>query len=294
MNARHDSVLLNEVIAELDVRDGNRILDATVGQGGHSEALMRAAQIQLIALDADQEAVACARERLDRFTDRVLVIEGNFRNISKILAAQGIQRIDRALFDLGWNRGQLVSGRGFSFQHDEPLVMSYGLHPASGFIASDILNTWSEEAIANVLFGYAGERYARRIAKNIVSIRLHTPVTSTRQLVLIVEQSVPASYRRGRIHCATKTFQALRIAVNDELGSIEHGLRGVWEALSPHGRMAVITFHSLEDALTKKMFNLFVEEGGILAHKKPIVASHTDCMHNPAARSAKLRVIIKP
>jgi 16S rRNA (cytosine1402-N4)-methyltransferase len=186
-----------------------------------------------------------------------------------------------------------MAGKGFSFQADEPLNMSYGADPVSGFTAAAILNTWSEEAIANVLFGYGGERYARRIAKRIAGVRSNTPVATTAQLVELVMSAVPAPYRRGKTHAATKTFQALRIAVNDELGSLEKGLRAAWEMLAPQGRIAVITFHSLEDRMVKKLFEAFVAEGGHMAARKPIVPSREECAHNRAARSAKLRVIIK-
>jgi 16S rRNA (cytosine1402-N4)-methyltransferase len=290
---KHESVLIDEVLETLDLHDGEIVLDATAGQGGHSEALLHNAKVRLIALDADAAAAAIARQRLQPFGERANVVEANFRDVHAVLKERGIDRVDRALFDLGWNRGQLSQGKGFSFQNDEPLNMSYGQEPVSGFTAADILNTWSEEAVANVLFGYGGEHYARRIARTVAEARLRAPIATTKQFVAIVERSVPAGYRRGRVHAATKSFQALRIAVNDEYGSIERGLRGAWEMLGPGGRLAVISFHSGEDRLVKKLFLELAESGGTIMTKKPIMAGRDEILRNPAARSAKLRVILR-
>lgn len=293
VNVQHESVLVQESIEALDLHDGQLVVDATAGQGGHSEAILNTAKVQLVAFDADPASVVLAQKRLERFGNKAHVIEANFRNIQTTLQGRGITAIDRALFDLGWNRGQLSGGKGFSFQADEPLNMSYGIEPTSGFTAAAILNTWSEEAISNVLFGYGGERYARRIAKNVVEARTIAPITTTSRLVSIIEKSVPAFYRRGKTHVATKSFQALRIAVNDELGSLEKGLRTVWDMLRPGGRIVVITFHSLEDKLVKNLFAEFAASGGLRAHKKPLIPSREEIIRNRAARSAKLRTIIK-
>lgn len=302
MRTEHESVLVQETIAALDLSGGLTVLDATAGQGGHSEAILRTADVQLIAMDADPDSVAASAERLKSYGSRARIIEANFRDMQSALSTIGVTAIDRALFDLGWNRNQLSSGKGFSFQGDDVLNMSYGTQPTSGFTAAAILNTWSEEAIANVLFGYGGERYARRIAKNVAEARGKIPLQTTGQLVAIIERSVPAFYRHpgrsrsglgGRAHCATKSFQALRIAVNDELGSLTDGLRAAWAMLNPGGRIAVITFHSLEDGLVKKLFAEFAAAGGTLAHKKPLVPSREEVLRNRAARSAKLRTVIK-
>ncbi len=280
--------MLTEVLEALAPKKGEVVLDATVGQGGHSAALM-ARGVQLIALDADREAVAAVEKRLRK----AKVIEGNFADLPEIFKREGIRAIDKALFDLGWNRGQLVSGRGFSFQTDEPLSMSYGRFPRSGFTAADILNTWSEKGIADALFGYGEEQYARRIARSVVERRQVVPITTSVELAELVKDSVPARYRHGRLHPATKTFQALRIAVNDELGVIEQGLHGAWSVLKPGGRIAVITFHSVEDRLVKNLFRSLLKHGGVLVTKKPLAPSAAEIKKNPAARSAKLRVIEK-
>lgn len=288
----HESVLLRETIDALDLHDGGTVIDATAGMGGHSEAILETAHVRLIALDADPSSVAATKQRLERFGDRVQVIEANFRDLTAVLRGVGVSSVDRVLFDLGWNRNQLSGGKGFSFQLNEPLTMTYGREPVSGFTAAAILNTWSEEAIGNVLYGYGGERYARRIAKNVAEARVDAPIETTAQFVAIIERSVPAGYRHGKTHVATKSFQGLRIAVNDELGSTERGLRAAWEMLASKGRISVITFNSLEDRLVKKVFAEFTE-AGMRAHKKPIVPSREEVVRNRAARSAKLRTIIK-
>jgi len=177
---------------------------------------------------------------------------------------------------------------------DEPLNMSYGARPRSGFTAAEALNEWSEETLADVLFGYGEERYARRIAKAIVERRKLQPFATTRELVETVADAVPAAYRRGRINPATKTFQALRIAVNDELGALGQGLAAAWGAVAPGGRIAVITFHSIEDRIVKRYFAALVKkESGKLLYKKPLAPSAAEIKSNPASRSAKLRAIEK-
>jgi 16S rRNA (cytosine1402-N4)-methyltransferase len=292
-------VFTQEVLELLAPKDGDCILDATAGEGGHSFAMLSVApEAQLVALDADPAAVATTRKRLEQFGERATVVESNFENINKVLKKQGVVSIDKALFDLGWNSGQLASGRGFSFLHDEPLNMSYGKKPASGFTAQEALNQWDEETLANVIYGYGEERYARRIAKAIVERREVEPIKSTIELVEIIKDAVPAAYRHGRLHFATRTFQALRIAVNDELGVIERGLKAAWEHLSSGlpgkgGRIAVISFHSVEDRVVKRAFAAYAKESGRLVIKKPLTPSRAEIIHNPRARSAKLRVIEK-
>jgi len=272
----HVSVMTKEVVSAVAPQDGEVVVDATYGAGGHSAALKKAAKIKLIALDADPSAG---------------VIEANFGDLEKVL---GAQKVNKVLFDLGWNRGQLLSGRGFSFMYDEPLNMSYGVRPRSGFTAAEALNEWSETTIADALFGYGGERYARRIAKAVAARRKIQPFATTFELVETVRDSVPAAYRRGRINPATKTFQAMRIAVNDELGALKQGLSAAWSALACGGRIVVITFHSVEDRIVKQYFVHLSKEGGAkILYKKPLTASAAEIKSNPASRSAKLRAIEK-
>ncbi len=290
----HTSVFLKEVVEGLDIHATDLVLDATAGQGGHSFAILsHNPGVTVLALDADAEAVAMTKKRLEKFKNRAVVVESNFEHVEKVLHAQGKKEIQKAIFDLGWNVGQLASGRGFSFKHDEPLSMSYGKEPASGFNAREIVNEWNEKTLADVFFGYSEEQYARRIAKAIIDRRSFQPIETTIELAELVRDSVPAGYRHGRIHPATKTFQALRIAVNDELGVIERGLEGTWKHLACGGRIAVISFHSTEDRVVKQLFQKFVKDSGRLVHKKPLVPTREEIIHNPRARSAKLRIVEK-
>lgn len=284
MDAKHVSVMPKEVLAALCVQDKEIVVDATYGQGGHSGLLKKEAKIKLVSLDADPAAG---------------VINANFGDLAAVAGDLGITQINKALFDLGWNRGQLSAGRGFSFMTDEPLDMSYGPKPRSGFTAAEILNTFTQTALADIFFGYGEERYARRIASAVVERRAEKPFATTLELVEVIKDSVPAAYRRGRLHPATRSFQALRIAVNDELGAIEQGIAAAWHLLACGGRIAVITFHSIEDRLVKRTFAaLSKKEGagrhrGRLLYKKPLIPTAAEVKANPASRSAKLRAIEK-
>ncbi len=291
---KHVSVMVAEALSLLDLHKGDIVVDATFGVGGHSEAILKTSGVKLIALDADPEAVLAGQEKLKKFGARAAVVNANFSDLEIVLHRGGVEHINKALFDLGWNRGQLMSGRGFSFLRDEPLNMSYGKKPASGFTAAEILNTWEEKVIADVLFGYGEERYARPIAKAIVARRETKPFATTIELAETIKDAVPGSYRHGRIHPATKSFQALRIAVNDELGVVKQGLAAAWKALVPGGRIVVITFHSIEDRLVKRTFVALAKGGeGVLLTKKPLIASRAETSSNPSARSAKMRAIEK-
>ncbi len=286
--------MTKEAIAFLVPKKGDVILDATAGSGGHSEALLQASLgTHLIALDADLASVEHTQARLKHFGERARVVEANFKDCAKVLNKEGIEQISKALFDLGWNSEQLTSNRGFSFLHDEPLTMSYGKKPASGFTAAEILNTWKEVAIADALFGYGEERFARRIAKAIVERRAIQPILTTIELVEIIRDAVPAAYRHGRLHFATRTFQGLRIATNNELGVIDEGIHAAWKMLQVGGRMVVITFHSIEDRAVKRLFAEFAKKDGRLLIKKPLVPTRAEIIHNPSARSAKMRAIEK-
>ncbi|MBX4192557.1 16S rRNA (cytosine(1402)-N(4))-methyltransferase RsmH [Candidatus Parcubacteria bacterium] len=273
----HVSVLVDEVVKYLEPKKGEVVVDATYGQGGHSKAIKHAAKVELIALDADPE---------------MGVINANFADLEKVFKHEGVKEVNKVLFDLGWNRGQL-EGKGFSFLRDEPLDMSYGPKPLSGFNAAEILNTWKETALADAFFGYGEERYARRIAKAVVARREVKPFETTIEFVETIRDSVPPAYRHGRLHFATRSFQALRVAVNDELGAIDRGVKAAWKHLACNGRIAVITFHSIEDRAVKRLFQGFAKEEGRLVLKKPLSPSRSEIISNPSARSAKLRVIEK-
>jgi 16S rRNA (cytosine1402-N4)-methyltransferase len=196
---------------------------------------------------------------------------------------------------LGWRMEQFSDGqKGFSFQHDGPLHMTFGEPEDYPFTAEDIVNDWDEAVLADIFYGYADERYARRIASAIVRARKESRITTTKQLSQIVEESLPAVARRGKIHPATKTFQALRIAVNNELGVLEEFVKDSLSVLSPGGRLGIITFHSIEDRVVKHLFREFKEaDQGVLTPKKPIVPTREELLTNPRSRSAKLRVITK-
>lgn len=294
MEARHESVLMQEVLDALSVRQGDTVVDATVGGGGHFAALLSALGEggTIIGIDADPAAVERARGAyaLDRRPERPVahLINDNFRNLARVLERLRIGAVDKILFDLGWSGYQIAAPRGFSFQQDEPLLMTYG---EGGETAADIVNASSEEELADILFTYGEERFARGIARSIVARRAHERILTTAQLVRAIEEGVPAWYRRRKIHPATKTFQALRIATNDEIGALREGLAAALAALAPGGRLAVISFHSIEDRIVKNMLRDAVQAGaGERASKKPIVPSRSEIRANRRARSAKLRV----
>ncbi len=297
----HVSVLLQEVIEGLAVKNGETFVDMTINGGGHSSAICPFLGMKgtLIGIDADANALIRAKKRLELAECKTTVhlVAENFRNIKTVLKDLEILKVDKVLFDLGLSTNELEnSGRGFSFQKDEPLLMTFSNDPSKvTFTAKDIVNTWDEENIATILFGYGEERFAKRIAKRIVETREMQPIQTTKELVEIIQNAVPSWYRSGRkIHFATKTFQALRMAVNDEIRTLEEALIGAWESLAPKGRMAVISFHSKEDRMVKKFFRERAkEEKGILFTKKPIVPSEEEIKKNKRSRSAKLRIIEK-
>lgn len=289
----HIPVLLQEVVDGLQAREGEIILDATVGGGGHSGALCRAVggRATFVCLDADEDALARSKKRLASCGCRFLFSRNNFRDLDVTLDSLGIGKINRALFDLGMSFEQLEqSGRGFSFQRDEPLFMTMSKSPAEGALtAARIVNKWDAENIETILRSYGEEREARRIARAIVAARAKKPLQTSRDLAELIERTVR---RRGRIHPATKTFQALRIAVNDEFRALGEALRKVWERLEGRGRLAVISFQSLEDRAVKRFFREKAAAGeGMLITKKPVVAKREERQANPRARSAKMRII---
>jgi len=292
----HKSVLLQEVLTDLALEKGNVFVDGTVNGGGHSVAVVErfGKDISIIGIDLDTDALLRAKERLAR--GDVTLVNDSFRNIDSVLDTTGYKQVDKILFDLGLSSNQFEeSGRGFTFQKDEPLSMSFKKEGGvKGFTAYDIVNSWDEENIADVVYGYGEERYSRRIARGIIERRVIAPIKTTFELVEVIKSAVPSSYQHRKIHPATKTFQALRIAVNDELGSLRDGLSKGFERLRPAGRMAVISFHSTEDRIVKNFFKDQVsEKRGELIHKKPLVAGEKELAENPRSRSAKLRTIQK-
>lgn len=291
----HIPVLLQEVVSGLQARKGEVILDATVGGGGHSEALCKSVGngATFICLDADKDAIDRSRERLTGCGCSFLFYETNYRHLDVALSALGVSGINRALFDLGLSSFQLEeSGRGFSFMRDEPLLMTFGKEAGEETLtAHTLVNEWSEETLATILESYGEERQAKRIAARIVESRKQKPIATTSELASIVLSVVK---KKGKIHPATKTFQALRIAVNDEFQGLKEGLRKAWDALLPEGRIAVISFHSMEDRVVKNFFREQGRQGaGTVITKKPLVPGEKERNENPRSRSAKLRIIEK-
>lgn len=291
----HIPVLLKESTEGLLLKKGDIVFEGTVGLGGHSRVLceMVGEKGLFIGTDLDQESLGIAEERLKDMPCKKIFICDNFRNIDVVLEKTGVQNVDAILLDIGLSNRQLdVVPRGFSFMRDEPLLMTFR-KGGDGLTAKEIVNEWAEESIADIIYGYGEERYARRIAKNIVEARKEKPIETTLQLVEIVKRSVPKSLF-SKINPATKTFQALRIAVNDELGALREAIAKGFSRLAPGGRMAIISFHSLEDRIVKEFFREEARSGqAILATKKPIVPSDSEVKANPKSRSSKLRIIIK-
>ncbi|MEK7190553.1 MAG: 16S rRNA (cytosine(1402)-N(4))-methyltransferase RsmH [Patescibacteria group bacterium] len=306
MDSVHRTVLLNETIAGLDLHPGYLVLDCTFGGGGHSrEILEKYPNVKIIALDQDQNAWEKAKSKFKGLEGRITFLNKNFRDIDD-------SEIDGIIFDLGLSSDQLEnSGRGFSFLKNEPLLMTLkeparlghsGGNPSEYLLtAYDVVNAWSEKSLADIIYGYGEERYSRRIARGIIEARKKSKIENTFDLVKIIEKAVPGAYRRRRLHFATRTFQAIRIAVNDELGALKEGLEKGFNALKAGGRMSVISFHSLEDRIVKRFFSA---KGGSasggqenrvakLINKKPITAQKKEINNNPRARSAKLRILEK-
>lgn len=295
MEPVHQPVLLDEVL-ELLAPDGESVLvDATVGEGGHSAGfLQRYPRSRVIGVDADAEMLDRARSRLAGFGERATLVHAWFDDVfGEAGELPGEEKVDRVLIDLGVSMYHFAySGRGFSFRSDEPLDMR--LSSGSETTAGDLVNTLSERELADLIFGFGEERFSRRIAARVAHERRSAPIASTKQLADLVWRAVPPSYRHGRIHPATRTFQALRIAVNCELDRIERTIPAVLSRLAPGGRFAVISFHSLEDRIVKLRFREAGEQGFRVITRKPVRPSEAEALRNPAARSAKLRVIERP
>jgi len=294
----HKPVLLKEVIEYLNPKTGDVVFDGTVGNGGHARFMCEriGREGTFIGVDEDVEALAKARENLKEFSCTKYLEKENFTHLDIVLEKHGIGGVDAFLFDLGIRSEQLeASGMGFSFKRDEPLLMTFDRDPqGDALTAFRILNTWNEEDLRRILFEYGEERYGRRIARAIVEARKIKPVGKTFELVSLIEKSIPARMRHGRLHFATKTFQALRIAVNNELENLAMGLQKAFRYLAPGGRIAVISFHSLEDRIVKNIFREKSKEGGFtLCTKKPIMPDVQEQKENSRSRSSKLRVIVK-
>ena len=297
LEVRHTTVLLHEAIEQLSIKPTDTVVDGTLGGAGHARIIadQLTSDGTFIGFDLDTDAISRAQAALADSKARVFLIESNFKNIETELLARGIPAIDKALYDLGWSAFQLQAGRGFSFLKDEPLLMTYSRSDQEGTLtAATIVNEWKEESIADIIFGWGEEHYSRRIARAIVNRRNIRPFVLATDLAETIKSAVPAAYRHGRLHPATRTFQALRIATNDELGAITEGMRATWKLMKSGGRISVITFHSIEDRIVKELFLDFERAGeGTRITHSPIKPSKEEIASNPRARSAKLRVIEK-
>lgn len=294
----HKSVLLNEAVDGLNLKSGDIFFDGTLGGGGHSAKVCEifGKTVKIIGTDRDAQAVQRATKRFQDMDCDYSFHIASFRNINEVLNNLKIKSVNGILLDLGLSSDQIEnSARGFSFNENEPLLMTFSEDKGDGVVtAQTVVNDWREETLADVLYGYADERYARRIAKRIVEARQKKPIENTFELVEIIRSAVPIGYQKGRLHFATKTFQAIRIAVNDEIEAIKEGLAKGYERLADGGRIAVISFHSGEDRVAKTFFKecKAVGKGNIIT-KKPIVPSKEEVQENPRSRSAKLRIFEK-
>ncbi len=323
---RHIPVLLQEVIQGLKVPKGGVYVDCNLGDAGHAEAILKGTEgkITIIGFDLDEDAIKRAKQNIEAISslNNIHLFRKNFRTLMETLSEAGIYKgepvADAILFDLGISSYEIdESGRGFSFQKDEPLSMTFGTSTDHTFTAYDIVNTWDEENIADIIYAYGEDKYSRRIAKAIVQARESLKkqsadkqndkskavqdieegkggIQTSSELADIIKMSYPSFARFGKIHPATRTFQALRIAVNDELRALEEVLPQALQILKPGGRLAVISFHSLEDRIVKRFFKHMSEEEKVtIVNKKPIVPTEEETRGNPRSRSSKLRIIEK-
>ena len=304
--AKHFSVLLNECIENLNIKPGGVYLDGTLGLGGHSyQIASRLTTGRLICIDRDETAIERAGKRLAPFGDKVTLVHGNFSDAAQIIDSLGIPGVDGMLFDLGVSSPQLDEiERGFSYMGDAPLDMR--MDAGDSLTAYEVVNTWPEERLNRILWDYGEERYARRISRAIVEHRAQKPIATTLELVEIIKGAMPAAALREKQHPAKRSFQAIRIAVNDELGAISQMMETAPDKLNKGGRLCVISFHSLEDRIIKS--GIAARENGCTCpreapictcgfvqtlksvSRKPILPSAEELEQNPRSRSAKLRV----
>lgn len=309
MEFKHYSVMLDECIDALNIDPDGIYVDGTLGMGGHSEAIAKRLKGgRLISIDRDERAIKRAGERLAPLMDKITLAHGNFRDLPEILDSLGIDKVNGMMFDLGVSSPQLdESERGFSYMSDAPLDMR--MDESESFSAWNVVNQWPEEKIKRILYDFGEERYAPRIAAAIAERRAKTPIDTTFELVDIIKSAMPAAALREKQHPAKRSFQAIRIAVNDELEAISRLMEEAVDRLSPGGRIAVISFHSLEDRIIKNSFNS--RENGCTCPRefpvcvcgfvptlksvtrKPILPSEKELEENPRSRSAKLRVAEK-
>jgi 16S rRNA (cytosine1402-N4)-methyltransferase len=307
---KHTTVLLKETVDGLQVKPDGIYVDCTLGGAGHSEYLLSqlSEKGRLIAFDQDEMALTHAKEKLSNYEDRVTFVKSNFRYIKEELNRLGINQVDGVIYDLGVSSPQLdLPERGFSYQHDAPLDMRMDLDKE--LTAYDIVNHWPFEELVRIFSKYGEERFSKQIARKIEQSRERKPIETTGELVELIKEGIPAPARRKGGHPAKRVFQAIRIAVNDELGAFEESLKKAIELLKPGGRISVITFHSLEDRICKTIFKEYSQAPDLppglpiipqefkpvlkLVTRKPILPSDEELEQNNRARSAKLRIAEK-
>lgn len=313
MSYSHIPVLINEVLAALDPQPGENLIDGTLGGGGHSRAILEKTgpHGKLLGIDMDAEAIKASRMNLEKFAERIILERDNYVNFAALQKKHDFEPLDLFFLDLGVSSKQLDDEMlGISFLKNSPLDMRLGGEEITGGVgAEEILNAYSEEKIFNIIRNYGEERYAKNIASAIVAVRKEKRIESTKELVDIIGGAVPGKYRHGRIHFATRTFQALRIAVNGELVSLEKVLPQVLERMAVGGRIGIISFHSLEDRIVKRFFASEARDCICpadvpvcvcghqrrleLVTRKPLRASAQEMEQNPRSRSARLRVAKK-
>jgi len=307
---QHTTVLLRETVDGLNIKPDGIYVDCTLGGAGHSEYLLSqlSSEGKLYSFDQDITAIQNAKEKLRAYGDRVVLIQNNFKYLQEELQARGVDKVDGILYDLGVSSPQLdTPERGFSYQHDAPLDMR--MDQNASISAYDVVNTWSYEDLVRIFFQYGEEKFSKQIARKIEAARAKQPITTTFELVDLIKEGIPAPARRKGGHPAKRVFQAIRIAVNDELGVFEDSLEQAISMLNPRGRISVITFHSLEDRICKKVFKAASSLPDLppglpivpdefkptlkLITRKPILPSEAELEGNNRSRSAKLRIAEK-
>jgi len=291
----HTSVMVEQVLYYLNPREGGVYVDCTLGTGGHSLAILEktGGKIKLIGIDWDEEAIKISSDRLRKYEDRVTLVRANFAEIAEVLEEQNIQKVDGFFYDLGLSSHHLGTlSRGFSFQKDSPLDMR--MDRRRKITAAHIVNTLSQRELEDILWNFGEERWARRMAEFIVEERKKSPISTTKQLVQVLKRAVPAKFRRGkRVHFATRAFQALRIAVNEELENLKTSLCKAIDLLSARGRLCVISYHSLEDRIVKREFKRLEGKELIILTPRVARAPDEEVRNNPRSRSARLRAAEK-
>lgn len=292
----HIPVLTKEVIEALSPKENENFIDCTVGQGGHTKLILEKTlpNGKVLGIDLDPSQIENSKELLNEFGSRLILVNDSYVNLQRIVEEKGFKDVSGVLLDLGMSSWQLEgTEKGFSFKENQPLDMRYD-NKNGELTAKKIINEWPEEEIEKILSEYGEENFSKKIAKKIIEQRKFNKIESTFDLVEVIKEATPAHYWNSKIHYATRTFQALRIAVNNELENVEKILPIALSILKPGGRLVVISFHSLEDRIVKNFLKKEeAEEKIILVTKKPIIAGVTEIGQNPRSRSAKLRVGIK-